>query len=324
MKKSILQRVRARIRWELLVRLKRPASRNGVLYRAYNHFELGDAPYSRKELHVNRPGALGDVLMCTPALKKVKELNPHCMIHFHTLMPELVECLPFIDCVSRTDDLPAEAIRLRYEEILPPSRHIASIFGDQLGVKVDDFRPAINPNLICQNENLLATKRVPRIVINRHASSWTPNKDWMTDYWVDLINRLVGEFEVVDIGTASSQEIDISNERYVDLRGRTNLSQMVTLIARSDLHIGPVSGPVHIAAATDVPCVVIYGGYEHPNCSSYRWNTNLYTALPCSPCWLRTPCPFDRKCLSQIDVDRVYRSAIELIRNASNSKKIRA
>ena len=31
-------------------------------------------------------------------------------------------------------------------------------------------------------------------------------------------------------------------------------------IAAADLHVGPESGPVHLAAALDVPAVVIFGG----------------------------------------------------------------
>ena len=92
---------------------------------------------------------------------------------------------------------------------------------------------------------------------------------------------------------------------YVDLRGKTNLAELVATIAAGDLHVGPISGPVHIAAAVHVPSVVIYGGYEHPVCSSYPGNINLFTELRCSPCWLRDGCPYDRKCLRQIEADVV-------------------
>jgi ADP-heptose:LPS heptosyltransferase len=86
----------------------------------------------------------------------------------------------------------------------------------------------------------------------------------------------------------------------------------VAAVAAADVHIGPVSGPVHIAAAVGTPSVVIYGGYEHPVCSSYERNVNLYSAVECSPCFLREPCPYHKKCLTRIAVDEVS-AAIETI-----------
>ena len=57
---------------------------------------------------------------------------------------------------------------------------------------------------------------------------------------------------------------------------------------------------MHIAAAVHTPSVVIVGGYEHPTNAHYAGNVEFYTAVPCAPCWLRAPCPFDLKCLRAI------------------------
>jgi hypothetical protein len=50
----------------------------------------------------------------------------------------------------------------------------------------------------------------------------------------------------------------------------------------------------------------IYGGFIAPWESGYEQNINLFTKLPCSPCWLREPCPYDKKCMKQITVDEVF------------------
>jgi lipopolysaccharide transport system ATP-binding protein len=70
-----------------------------------------------------------------------------------------------------------------------------------------------------------------------------------------------------------------------------------------------MSGPVHIAAAAGTPAVVIFGGFEHPVGSSYPGNIDLFTQLPCSPCWLKTPCPYDRECLRRISPEAVLKAA---------------
>jgi hypothetical protein len=81
-------------------------------------------PYHRGEVHVSRLDALGDVLMCTPALRELKRRNSTCRVTFYTNFPLLLDGLPFIDQVRPMADEPADAIYLRYEESLPPRRHI--------------------------------------------------------------------------------------------------------------------------------------------------------------------------------------------------------
>src|SRR5271165_4408653 len=92
------------------------------------------APYRKAEMHVLREGALGDVLMATPALRRVKECNPSCRITFYTHFTSLVNGLPFIDEVRPVDAAPARSsIRLRYENLVPVRRHIARVYGEILG-----------------------------------------------------------------------------------------------------------------------------------------------------------------------------------------------
>jgi hypothetical protein len=69
--------------------------------------------YRRSELHLVRGGALGDVLMCTPALRRLRELNPGCHVTFYTQYRILLDSLPFVDEVRPGDGpLPDCAIEL--------------------------------------------------------------------------------------------------------------------------------------------------------------------------------------------------------------------
>ena len=76
--------------------------------------------------------------------------------------------------------------------------------------------------------------------------------------------------------------------------------------------MGPVSGPTHIAAAVQTPAVIILGGYEVAGNAHYEGNRTLTTAIECSPCWLKTPCPIDRACLRQIEPETVEQSIRDL------------
>ena len=208
------------------------------------------------------------------------------------------------------------AVEFLYEGSIPPRRHIARIFGDQLGLNVRDVRPScvFDEALIRQYQEAWADLPRPWIMVNRKPNN-SPNKDWMGEHWDRLITSLLNRYTVIEIGAGPDRRDPSRHPHYVDLTGRFPLDRFLAAAAAADIHVGPVSGPVHVAAAAGKPSVVIYGGYEHPDCSSYPENINIYTALPCSPCWLlEEPCPYDRTCLSRISPERVEEAIASLAR----------
>ena len=94
----------------------------------------------------------------------------------------------------------------------------------------------------------------------------------------------------------------------MDLRGKTSLEEMAAVIAASDMYIGPISGPYHIAAAVGIPSIAVSGGFEHPENTRYPKSIIFSSDLSCAPCWLRTECPNSKECLTTIlpiDVEKV-------------------
>jgi ADP-heptose:LPS heptosyltransferase len=254
-------------------------------------------------LHVSRAEGLGDVLLCTPALREVKRINPRARISFYTRYPGLLDGLPFIDEIKDHAVRPSETIEMTYGHHLPPTRHIARIMGETIGVSVRDVRPAcvIDLVLVTRFRTIFQSLPRPHIVINRNASHWTPNKTWPMEHWDELVEKLAREATVIEIGSAFiDAQITPSTGNYISLIGTTTVDELIAVIAATDVLVSPISGPVHVAAAAGIPTVVIYGGYEHPLCSHYPGNINLYTPASCAPCWLRTPCPYDRQCMHAI------------------------
>ena len=270
------------------------------------------APYRRHELHLSRNYGLGDVLMCTPAIREIKRLNPSCRINFYTDFPDLVEGLPFIDRVRPMAEQPEGYIWLNYEFSLPPHRHLARIIGDQVGVDVRDVRPscAVRPDLVERFRSEWSDLPRPHVAITRRANSYTPNKDWPDPYWEALVARLAARGTVIDVGGPTTEPRAAPAGSHVDLRGRTSLPELVAAIAAADLFIAPDTGPMHIAGAVGTPAVVIYGGYIHPNSTAYPGNINFYSPVECAPCWLVEPCPYGKKCLHMITPDQVL-SAVD-------------
>lgn len=312
----LARRVRASLAYRRSHLADRISSRSGFIARRLKWPISRHAPFRKTHLAVARSGAIGDVLMCTPALREAKRLNSSCKITFYTKYDSLVNGLPFIDEVKDYADCPFDAVHLRYEEIIPPHRHIAKIFGDKLGISVTDVFPScvLNEEMSAIMKRSWQSYPRPFVVVNRRASTWTPNKDWPDDNWDELIDRILKFGSVIEIGSGSQGNISLSARNYINLLNRCSLEQLIAVVAAGDLQVGPISGPVHIAAAVGTPSVVIYGGYEHPVCSKYPGNIDHYSPLSCSPCWLREPCPYNKTCLSRISPISVELSVRQILR----------
>jgi ADP-heptose:LPS heptosyltransferase len=55
-----------------------------------------------------------------------------------------------------------------------------------------------------------------------------------------------------------------------DLTGETNLAQLFAIAARAELAIGNDTGPMHIAAATGCPCIVLFSADSEPSMTAPR------------------------------------------------------
>ncbi len=302
---------------------RRRISYSGKLARFILFPRLWARPYRRPTLDVARDKGIGDVLMCTPALRAARQANPHGRIRFYTNFPELVEGLPYIDEVLPDAARPPGNIYLDYLKTVPTTVHIARLLGDRIGVNVTDVQPdcVIDGALVEAYQN--AWRHLPRpwVIALRRASRFTPNKDWPEARWDELVARVAANATLIEIGDAPEAPSPVPVGAYIDLRGRTTLAQLAAAVSAADIHVGPVSGPMHIAGAAGTPTVVIIGGYEHPVNAHYEGNVEFYTQVPCAPCWLRTPCPFDVKCLHAIGVGAVFDAIAERWASAAGRMK---
>ena len=144
------------------------------------------------------------------------------------------------------------AVELLYEGSIPPRRHLARIFGDQLGLEVIDVRPfcVFDGELIRHYQDAWAHLPRPWIVVNRKSNN-SPNKDWMDEQWDQLIASLLNRYTVIEIGAGRQGGDPVQHPNYVELTGRLPLKNFLAAVAAGDLHVGPDSGPVHVAAAAE-------------------------------------------------------------------------
>lgn len=119
-------------------------------------------------------------------------------------------------------------------------------------------------------------------------------KIWETARFQEVVDRLAGRIRFVQVGEAGHQHPALRG--VFDLRGKTDLRQLVRLVHHADGVVCPVTSLMHLAAAVPAktgalrPCVVIAGGREPSQWEAYPGHRFLDTigSLPCCSiggCW---------------------------------------
>jgi len=143
-------------------------------------------------------------------------------------------------------------------------------------------------------------------------AEYGPAKQWPIAYYKALAERLcqVG-YRVWIYGSNKEKELgeEIADglDEIKNLCGKTQLVDVIDLLALSRCVVSNDSGLMHIAAAVGVPVVAVYGSstpdYTPP--LSERKKV-IYLDLDCSPCFSRE-CRFGHThCLTKIEVEQVY------------------
>ncbi len=95
----------------------------------------------------------------------------------------------------------------------------------------------------------------------------------------------------------------------VILAGQTTLGQLMGLLRECRLFITNDSGPMHLAAALDVPQLAIFGSTSEIATGPMSERAQVIkNQVDCNPCFLRE-CPIDFRCMLGITVEHVIGAA---------------
>lgn len=295
--------------------LDRPAShrpKSGIPARTAPSQSASGRKNPIKKLILHNKQSPGDIVMLTAA---VRDLHIHYPGQFltdvRTPCPHLWENNPYVTHID-DDDTEAENIDCEYPLIHRSNQepwHFVHAFGAFLANKLG--LPHIHPTAfkgdihlsenerrwISQVHEIIKVDEPFWIVVNGGKSDYTA-KWWSPERMQEVVDHFKDQVRWVQVGETCHHHPPLNH--VVDLRGKTDLRQLVRLVYHSVGVVCPVTLLMHLAAAVPMrpdrqppknrPAVVIAGGREPPHWEAYPHHQFLHSVgtLPCCDdggCW---------------------------------------
>jgi heptosyltransferase-2 len=144
-------------------------------------------------------------------------------------------------------------------------------------------------------------------------------KRWYPERFAAVAAALSGKWGAKVLVLGGPAEVAIAREiesalsgRCLNVAGSTTVRELMALIGRCDFFISNDSGPMHIAAAFQVPLVAVFGSTDHTTTYPFSAHSVVVRAdLDCSPC-LKRECPTDHRCMKAVSAEEVVEAAQKL------------
>jgi predicted lipopolysaccharide heptosyltransferase III len=204
--------------------------------------------------------------------------------------------------------------------------HVADYYSSLLkayGLTVVHEAPEmqLTPEIQKRTAQTLKREKVPSelpIIAIQPFSLWR-FKEWSTDKYIKLIQRIICEYQVSIVITGSPDESERAKalvdgcegwgrQVVFNLAGKTSLGELASLIQSCQLFIGSDSAGIHIAAAVGTPTVAIFGPSAPASWApTGSRHTIVQKDLPCVPC-RRKGCDGSEvsRCLEELGVEEVW------------------
>jgi len=163
----------------------------------------------------------------------------------------------------------------------------------------------------------------PTLGINAGAT-YGSAKRWYPERFGSVGAAFCQEFDILIFGgpneVAMAQEIQdnliaLGVTNYTNIAGKTDIEALCAHIAGCALFVTNDSGPMHVAAAYQVPTVAIFGPTKYKETSQWGNKKSLIVRkeMECSPC-MRRECPLGHhNCMKKIDAAEVIKSIKTLL-----------
>ncbi|MFK5938193.1 MAG: lipopolysaccharide heptosyltransferase II, partial [Sulfurimonas sp.] len=140
----------------------------------------------------------------------------------------------------------------------------------------------------------------PTLGINAGAT-YGSAKRWYPDKFAQVATAFHEKYDIIIFGgpneveMAAEIEMHLKNknvQNYTNLAGKTDIKELCANIAGCSLFITNDSGPMHVAAAYQVPTIAIFGPTKYKETSQWmnKKSKIVRHEMECSPC-MKRECP---------------------------------
>ena len=308
---------------------------------------LETGPLSNKRILVIGHSFLGDALMTTPCITAIQQKGPAHLgilasgpgldvysrlkgsitLHDRTSKGILAQLRneAYTMVFVLKDDFASSllAFRCRIRTRIGIAREFSSLLFTQAYIPSNGKKPpenlalrfALSEQELSRAKELLAAVSAPYIVLA--PTTTRPEKDWPVEHCRSLIQLLSrNEHPVVIVGSARDtlrHRLITAETCATDLTGLTTTGEAAAIIGNASGVVACDSGPMHIAAALEVPLVALFGQTDPARsgpCSPHAVILRAKTA--CAPC-LDRHCGPTAPCMASISPEQVYSTIFRIL-----------
>jgi ADP-heptose:LPS heptosyltransferase len=188
--------------------------------------------------------------------------------------------------------------------------------------KKPDFFPHLYASTIEINscENWLKSRNINQFVLI-HPGARKELRRWNPEKFASLVNWIHKQygFEIIFTGDSTEsvliqQIMELSGIKSYSLAGEISLGGLIAFLSKTNLYVGNESGPLCMAAVSNVPCLGLFGPGEpvvfYPPGEKSRV---IHHLLECNPCDQNSCIHPGNSCMDRIGLIEVQEKIVDLL-----------
>jgi heptosyltransferase III len=147
--------------------------------------------------------------------------------------------------------------------------------------------------------------------------------DWGVSNWKLALNKISSRYPglgLVSVGSADDQQ---NAEQAavgwlgpkINLCGKLSARLSAAVMREALVYLGHDTGPMHLAAAMQVPCLGVFSARNLPGIW-FPWGEGhriIYHSVPCMGCKLEVCIENAKRCIASISPDEVFNAAVDIL-----------
>jgi ADP-heptose:LPS heptosyltransferase len=248
-------------------------------------------------------GTPGDTLLTAIVCRHLRQWYPGLRINCLTPNPSLLAHDPNIDTLNEPETF--FSVWSWYPDLAARRDSTSNVLTEtfaRLGLRGRDYeyraRVYLTDDERAHGRALIGDISKP--VLTFHMRTREDVKEWPVARWRSTLAHLGARFHLVHLGDDREPIVE-GVQRFA---GQLTLRESMAVLARACVHVGADSFLMHAANGLGIPSVIVFGGSRPPAALGYAANINLFTPMPCGPCWLQSSqgqhCDYAIECMDRI------------------------